>query len=94
VPRRHAKTGGTATVTCNPNGTLADIDLTLSEYAGHDANPLDQVPTETTGSGTAPNIASGTLTQADELIVAFMTIDTGFTGTITPDTGGGYTEIG
>jgi hypothetical protein len=92
IHRTSSATGGSTTVTCNPNGANADIDLTLSEYSGHDASPLDQVPTETTGSGTAPNISSGTLTQAAELIVAFMTIDTAFNGTITPDAT--YTEIG
>jgi hypothetical protein len=84
-------TGGNTTVTVDPNGTTCDIDLTLSEWSGAAASPLDVAPTATTGTSTAPAISSGTLAQADELIVAITTQISADT-TLTID--GTYTEIG
>lgn len=91
-----AATGGTTTVTCDPNGASADIDLTLSEYS----SPLRLVRDKSvTNSGTftrsvgaSPLVVSGVLARADELIVAIMS-STGQDGVaLTPD--GTYTEIG
>jgi hypothetical protein len=86
-----AATGGSTTVTFNPNGAACDIDLTLSEYAGGAASPADVSPSAATGSSAAAAIASGTLAQADELIVAIAS-HTNFDTTWTAD--GTYTQIG
>lgn len=72
-------TGGSTTVTINPNGASADIIPTLSEYGGNAASPLDVAPTATTGTlstgGATASIASGTLAQVNEVIVG-LTINT------------------
>ena len=81
----------TVKVTVNPPGASADIDFTLSEVSGAaTASPLD-AQVRSAGTSNAPNVVSGTLAQANEIIFAVMTHD-GATAALTPDAT--YTQIG
>jgi hypothetical protein len=85
-------TGGASTVTCNPNGATADIDLSCAEFSGHAASPLDKSNvTNSAVASSTPNVASGVLAQANEVIVA-MCSHTGGNTSIAPDAT--YTQIG
>lgn len=86
--------GGTVKVTVDPNGTSSDIDFTVSVV--HSTNgafsaSLDKALAEQDVTTGTPNIATGTLVQADEIIFAIITHQEANT-TFTPD--GTYTQIG
>jgi hypothetical protein len=68
-----------------------DLEADILEFAGAvTSSALDQAPTATSGTSAAPAIASGTLSQADEVIVAIAS-HTGSDTTWAPD--GTYTQI-
>jgi hypothetical protein len=70
-----------------------DIECDVIEFSGAaTTGALDVTPTPTTGSSTTPAIASGTLAQSDEVLIAMAT-HTGGDATWAVDTGGGYTQI-
>lgn len=84
--------GGNIKVTIDPNGTSSDIDFTVSVVSGAvTSGSLDKAVSDVDYS--ANNISSGTLAQADEILFAICTHQTG-TQTLTPDTAGGWTQIG
>ena len=70
----------------------ADIEADIVEFSGMSATPND-VATNNTGTSAAPNVASGTLAQAEEVIIAIAS-HTGGDTTWAVDGAGGYTQIG
>lgn len=83
--------GGTIKVTVNPAGASADIDFTVSEISGAaTSGALDKTATNA-GTGTTPNVSTGVLAQANEIIFAIMTHE-GSSQALTPD--GTYTQVG
>lgn len=85
---------GTVTVTCNPTGSSADIDLMLFEITGAvTSSPRDVNVTAsgtTNSAGGNATVTTGTLAQADEILIAGMSHgDAG--ATLTQDTADGFT---
>lgn len=79
------------TVTCNPPGSAADIDLTLMEITGAaTTTPRDKTVTATGGSTTAA-VTTGVLAQADEILISsFSHIEA--STTLGPDTADSFTQ--
>lgn len=86
---------GTPTVTFNPAGGSADIGAWfIAEVTGATTpTSVDKALTSAPAASNAPGIASGTLAQADEVIVAMMTGDHGGTPTLTLSGDGTYTAL-
>jgi len=87
-------TAGSETVTIDPDGATADVNFTFSEVSGgQTSGALDNTATNVDGTALSntPNVATGALDQADEIIFALMTYE-GTDTTIAPD--GTYIEIG
>jgi len=83
--------GGTIKVTVNPDGSSADIDFTVSEVSGAATSGALDKTAANSSAGTS--VATGVLSQANEIIFGIYTHQ-GATSTLSPDTAGGYTEIG
>lgn len=85
--------GGTTTVTFDPAGASASINLCLSEFAGHQAAPLDVVATNSgtvaSNVGFHATVATGVLEQADTAVVAIVS-QTGGNKSLTQDASWGF----
>jgi len=82
-------------VTLNGSGldTNAVVQVTCIHCSGGaTSSAVDVTPTPTTGTSNAPSITSGTLAQADEIIVSGNTHTGADLTTMTEDTGDGFTE--
>lgn len=78
VWRRENASAGTHTLTFTPDDNAA-MTLVMSEWSGIlTASALDSNPVHATGTGTtATSTTSGTLAQADELVISFGTHESG-----------------
>lgn len=87
---------GTPTVTWNPAAASADMGGWFIAEITSATTPtsVDVVPAVNQTTGLTPSITSGTLAQANEILIAVMTGDTN-TGTVTiaGDAAGGWTDL-
>lgn len=88
-------TGGTPTVTWDPSGSADMGGWFIAEITGASTpTSVDVIPAKTDAAGVTPSIASGTLAQANEIILAVMAGATNNgTVTIVGDVAGGYTGL-
>lgn len=88
-----APSSGPCTVTYDPSEGGAYMAFTIAEWSGIDSMPLDVDGGTSTGTGTTPS--DGLTTVAAETLVIGVCSHFDFQNdTITPDTGGGWTQLG
>jgi hypothetical protein len=83
---------GACTVTIDPSEGGAYAAYNVSEWSGVDATPLDVDGGTSTGSSTTPS-DSLTTSATDTMVVGVMSHFDFNDDTLTPDTGGGWTQL-
>lgn len=89
-----AASSGANTITIDPNGMGRAASYTIAEWSGIDTTtPLDVNGGNSTGSSTTPSDGI-TTSAADTVVLGVVVHGHGGDIAITPDTGGGWTQLG